>query len=361
MSGKYIQEQPESQIEKKTAAQILEDENLDEHITESMRGSLKMYNDADDDETPAIERRIESHEVGAGTSSHHLNFDTDPELEAQVAAERKQHEKEAAERAKNNKLEKKAAKAAVRHSEVYQTSKADEELYPEAKPKFDPEDEKYWRQQMSKKNPLPKQARIETTEDAVLDDAVKKSTVVQVTGLAAAIIGFAIYISPLPRFLEVLAFFAAIAAMSYACYLLYMATIGRKLQNILPKQRDSLLLASIVPGIYLRYMAIFLAASLAVVDFFGILAMVLQFFAMILASSKYYEFLAHYGIEYDVKMSVYTLILTAPAMLLSSGGFIGNGPMIILAAYMMIFKLALVIFIPDWLAGKNTNSRFRTH
>ena len=50
MGGKYIDEQPESQVEKKTATQILEDENLEEHITDSMRSSHKMYAEVDDED-----------------------------------------------------------------------------------------------------------------------------------------------------------------------------------------------------------------------------------------------------------------------------------------------------------------------
>ena len=47
-TGRYIQDEPDFQKEHKTATQIREDEKLEEHITDSMRNSQKMYDDSDD-------------------------------------------------------------------------------------------------------------------------------------------------------------------------------------------------------------------------------------------------------------------------------------------------------------------------
>ncbi len=63
-------------------------------------GSLKEYRrnnqEFDDDETPAIERHTESAETNFVNNTGHVKFETDPELEAQVAAEREQYEKQRA-------------------------------------------------------------------------------------------------------------------------------------------------------------------------------------------------------------------------------------------------------------------------
>jgi hypothetical protein len=60
-------------------------------------------------------------------------------------------------------------------------------------------------------------------------------------------------------------------------------------------------------------------------------------------------------------MTVYTLILTAPALLISSSGVSSAGPMILMSAYFLIFKLALLIFVPDMMAGKLSNRELKTH
>ncbi len=97
MSKEYIQEQPKSQAEEKTEAQIFEEQDKTEHISESMLGSHKMYAAAEDDSTPSIERRLDtSTETLGETKSKRVTFETDPELEAQVAAEREKYEKEQA-------------------------------------------------------------------------------------------------------------------------------------------------------------------------------------------------------------------------------------------------------------------------
>ena len=360
MGGKYIDEQPESQVEKKTATQILEDENLEEHITDSMRSSHKMYAEVDDDETPAIERRVEAHPVGSSTSSHHLKFDTDPELEAQVAAEREAYEEESANRAKAAKLEQKAAKSATRHSDVHQTSAADEKLYPDVQSKFNPDDEKYWRQQMSKKRPLPKQARIETVNDDILAKAIKKSLWAQLGSVIALCIGFVLQTTILPDFAHALACIAAVAAIGYAIFILYEGTIARKLKNILPEQRDGFLLATILPSIFLRYIIIILVARLISFDSADISSAVIQFFVLMVFSSKYYEYLGRYGIQYDIKMSFYTLILTAPAFVMNAGLNFSN-ILALMGGYVLLFKIALVAFVPDLLAGNLSNSRFKNH
>ena len=362
MSNKYIQDQPESQIEHKTATELREDETLPEHITDSMRNSQKMYHDADDDETPAIARRVELGQVGAATTAEHrIKFDTDPELEAQVAAEREQHEKESAARAKAEKLERKAAKAAVRNSDAHQTNAADEKLYPDAKPKFDPDDEKYWRQQMNKNNPLPKQTRIESIEDDILSATLKQSIIIQVASIAILAIGIILQTTPLPNIFGNLAIIASIVCMAGAAYILYRGTIGRKLKNILPNQRNHFLIATIIPGVYARYLGLIAASMLSFFDFMGIITLGLQFMAMLLISAKYYEYLARYGIQYDIKMTLYTFIFTAPAILIGSGNGASELPWIMMSVYLSIFKLIILIYVPDRIAGRTVISRFKSH
>lgn len=360
-TGRYIQDEPDFQKEHKTATQIREDEKLEEHITDSMRNSQKMYDGDDDEMTPAIERRVEIKSVNPGQSTHRIKFKTDPELEAQIAKENAEHQKDSKNRAETEKYQQKIAKTNLRHSEVHQTSEADEPLYPEVKPGFNPEDEKYWRQQISKKNPLPKQARFETVEDKTLNEAIKQAGIIQLISLLILAAGCMIHLLPLPNILAYIAYAATIVLLFADIVIIHKSTIGRKIKNIQVNQRDKLYLVSIIPGIFIRYLAIILVGKIMFFDIIGILSMGIQFIAMLMVSAKYYEYLNKYGIHYDIKMTVYTLIFTAPALLISSSGVNSAGPMILMSAYFLIFKLALLIFVPDMMAGKLSNRELKTH
>ncbi len=370
----------------------------DQKLTEHMQEYEESYVANDDDDRPAIERKLKQHherqknnaktktKTKAPSSITKHNFDINPALKAQVAKEHAISEihaqqEIAREKAKkeheNDKIEfsisqdgivektvipRKPTKETVAESESepkqskHQTVDMSE-IYPEVAPDYDPEDSKRWHDELKDGGSIVKQARIETVHDPIIDIVSKialwLSAVICILGVHC-LIEIISYRALISVWALILMSIVTIATVT----MLVLTTKINKIAKLVPEQRLLFQVASIIPFAALRGLGLIVIFQLSTIDVYGYVVFVLQFLAVMFIAAYNYSYLNQRGIEYSFAMTIYNTIATMPVMVALSRispmtidtffASFGFGPLI------TMLEIFLIIGVADFMAGKIT-------
>lgn len=377
----------------------------DQKLTEQMQEYEESYVSNDDDDRPAIERKLKQHherqknnakaktKTKVPSSITKPSFDINPALQAQVAKEhaiseihaqqeiarekaKKEHENDKIEFSINQDgvVEKtvtpgKPTKETITESESEPKPKPTKhqtidmsEIYPEVAPDYDPEDSKRWHDELKDGGSIVKQARIETVHDPIIDIVSKIAL-----GLSAVICILGVHC-----LIEIISYRALISV--WALILMSIVTIAtvtmlalttkiNKIAKLVPEQQLLFQVASIIPFATLRGLGLIVIFQLSIIDVYGYVVFVLQFLAVMFIAAYNYSYLNQRGIEYGFAMTIYNTMATMPVMVALSHispmtidtffASFGFGPLI------TMLEIFLIIGVADFMAGKIT--RHDTH
>ena len=356
------------EVEKKTEAQ-----KIDEYRPASMSASNSMFAAAEDDETPAIDQKVEHQGIITETRNSKPDFEIDEKFEDEI---KRREAKEKAERDKRQKAADRKAKAeeAKRQAKIERQLKksqsldpdeieeqAKEEhrkenltkLYPDARPYASDVEEAIWQKRKENGAQMAGRAKIVDYVDEKLAGSIKMSLACQTIGIILfvlpSIISFTGLLEPFKIFLQ---FFSVILIITGAV-ILYSGANNTRHKIVPSDQKNSFFAASIIPGLCVRALIItVLTIPLSIIPSAGpILATVA---GVAIGASIHYSFLNHYDIYVStvttlINTLVYAVYSFVPAIITQTQSF-NNSPSSSIGGIYSIGISALVFFLADRMA-----------
>ena len=265
------------EIEEKTEAQ-----KIDERRPAAMAASRSMFEAAENDDTPAIEQKIANQDIiGEHKEDNQPKFEIDSffeqEMKTRMAEERtaraKREEAQKEQAKQVARIRKEAVKKELEHAQTLdeeelrdkiaeETSRSNlQKLYPDAKPLTTDVEDELWRQRTGNGRKASERAKIESVYDANLSKTITLSFVMQLVGviiLASTLFG------QLKGLIAALIHLAGIAVIFSSAVLLALQCEKCKNRTIPFDQRTKFTLATVIPGLALRFICIDIFAKVPI-------------------------------------------------------------------------------------------------
>lgn len=352
MAKTYLGGNGPEEEEQRTEAQI-----NDARLPSSMTMSERIMNAADDDETPAIERRI--NHAGLVSISEHIGerkLDADPEFETaelkRRELEKEQKEKTKQAEAKQTKDTKPTKEVENKKSAKQSTSKSDcakakdfdfNSLYPNAK-KIDDNSE------------LPKAGRAKIDEIAE-DQSIRllTSIVLQLASFVAFILSALPLIPKYLGFINVMLYIASAIFMVASAVILFYDLKNKVFVKYPYSQRKQFVYTTIVPFLVFRIVAIIVINALLPKLFYN-LQLTVAAVGVPIVSYYQYMLLQKNKISYSQKLTAINtgviVILIIIFVILTAK----DGVFPIFTSILDVGILAIVFYLFDRFAGKMTKT-----
>lgn len=346
----------------------------DERTTAAMSVSRRMFDQAETDDTPAIERvhhaqegvvarNIEHAHDGAGA---HPAFQIDADFAADI---KRRNAAEQAARAQERKLaEQKATQSRARREKriaqklaeaqsldpkeieaellAETRNKNDRQLYPDAKPIASEVEQAIWEKRKNKGAQIAGRARLFYIQNANLEMLLRIALILQIVCLATFLL-LSIISATVAKVTDWSIAYVLIAlAVAATIALLYVTGESSDDHQIPSDLKNEYLLASLLPGLILRLIFItYIAKMLAIIPFISVLG---AFVGAIIGGALHYSFINGYGIFTGTLTSfintfIYTIYTVTPIVISTH-----NGQSI--TSYIFIVYIAL-FFVGDRIAG----------
>ncbi len=320
MAKTYLSGDDPGEIEQRTQSQI-----NDARRPSSMAMSSQMMDDANDDMTPAIERRINSDNLYKIKSAGERKLEASPELDAQVARERAEKER-AKKKDKKRKKQPKVEKTTAQNPEPERQKLDLDNIYPSAKPEQHEEVEKNWRKSMQAQKTLPERARIDNAKFADRTDRILAAFLIEATACLFGIISLFPFknASFLEWLFNVIPFVLIILAAAILCY----DFKEKKMVTVHFSQRDAYFWASVIPFLALRIGLATIIEQIIPNLAFGIDSILGTVLGIWVGAYIHYEILFNNKILYEAKLSLinmgifsalYFISILFPALTLGDG------------------------------------------
>ena len=353
----------------------------DERTTAAMSVSQRMFDQAETDDTPAIERVYHAQEGVAthniehvhGSAGAHPAFQIDANFAADI---KRRNAAEQAARTQERKLaEQKAAQSRARRKKriaqklaetqsldpkeieaqllAETRSKNDHQLYPDAKPIASEVEQAIWEKRKNKGAQIAGRARLFYVQNANLEMLLRIALILQIVCLAIFLL-LSIISATVAKVTDWSIAYVLIAlAVAATIALLYVAGESSDDRQIPSDLKNEYLLASLLPGLILRLIFItYIAKMLAIIPFISVLG---AFVGAIIGGALHYSFINGYGIFTGTLTSfintfIYTIYIVTPIVISTY-----NGQSI--TSYIFIVYIAL-FFVGDRIAGVLATGRW---
>ncbi len=353
----------------------------DERTTAAMSVSRRMFDQAETDDTPAIERvyhaqeGVVTHNIehAHGSAGAHPAFQIDANFAADI---KRRNAAEQAARTQERKLaEQKAAQSRARRKKriaqklaetqsldpkeieaqllAETRSKNDHQLYPDAKPIASEVEQAIWEKRKNKGAQIAGRARLFYVQNANLEMLLRIALILQIVCLAIFLL-LSIISATVAKVTDWSIAYVLIAlAVAATIALLYVAGESSDDRQIPSDLKNEYLLASLLPGLILRLIFItYIAKMLAIIPFISVLG---AFVGAIIGGALHYSFINGYGIFTGTLTSfintfIYTIYIVTPIVISTYSG----QP---ITSYIFIVYIAL-FFVGDRIAGVLATGRW---
>ncbi len=347
----------------------------DERTTAAMSISRRMFDQAETDDTPAIERVHHAQEgiiarsakaVDDNTTNAHPVFHIDADFAADM---KRRNAAEQADRARERKLaEQKAAQSHARQQKriakkLTETQSLDpkeieaellaetraknsRQLYPDAKPIASEVEQAIWEKRKDKGAQIAGRARLFYVQNANLEMLLRIALIIQVACLAILLLLGVISIVVVEVSDWSIAYILLALVVATTIGLLYITGESSDDRQVPSDLKNEYLVASLLPGLILRLIFIaYLSKMLEIIPFISVLG---AFVGAIIGGALHYSFINSYGIFTGtltsfINTSIYALYTITPiAISVWNGGSISS--------YIFIVYIAL-FFVGDRIGG----------